>query len=88
MVECVIAEDEELLRTALAQQLGQAWPAPTSSAPTRPGPAVYATPSRSAVDSPASARVWRTSGSSLRTWSRLASSGTTPPYSACRAIWL
>ena len=26
MVECVIAEDEELLRTALAQQLGQAWP--------------------------------------------------------------
>ena len=28
------------------------------------------------------------SGSSLRTWSRLASSGTTPPYSACSAIWL
>ena len=26
MVECVIADDEELLRTALAQQLGQAWP--------------------------------------------------------------
>ena len=26
MVECVIAEDEELLRTALMQQLGQAWP--------------------------------------------------------------
>ena len=26
MVECVIAEDEELLRNALMQQLGQAWP--------------------------------------------------------------
>ena len=26
MVECVIAEDEELLRNALLQQLGQAWP--------------------------------------------------------------
>jgi len=26
MVDCVIAEDEELLRRALVQQLGQAWP--------------------------------------------------------------
>ena len=26
MVECVIAEDEELLRNALMQQMGQAWP--------------------------------------------------------------
>ena len=32
--------------------------------------------------------VCRISGSSLRTWSRLASSGTTPPYCACSSIWL
>ena len=56
----------------------------------RPGPGRRCRPRRRGrrCARPASARVWRTSGSSLRTWSRLASSGTTPPYSACRAIWL
>src|SRR5215467_4784895 len=52
---------------------------PTSSAPTRPGPAVTATASIALQASPASARARSTTAGSAARWARLASSGTTPP---------
>src|SRR5690606_5831593 len=57
--------------------------APTSKAPARPGPAVYATASMSSRSSPACSSTCRVRGRIRRIWSREASSGTTPPYSRC-----
>jgi len=37
---------------------------------------------------PLSESAWSIMGRVLRMWSREASSGTTPPYSLCRSIWL
>ena len=62
--------------------------APTSSAPTKPGPAVYAIPPISDCSMPALMITSSISGNVLRMWSRDASSGITPPYFACISIWL
>src|SRR6185437_13365874 len=59
---------------------------PTSSAPASPGPDVTAIASRSSNPTPDSAIAARTTGTMARRCSRLASSGTTPPYRACVAI--
>ena len=40
------------------------------------------------VSDPAAARASASTGVSSSTWARPASSGTTPPYLACRSIWL
>ena len=61
---------------------------PTSSAPTRPGPDVTATASRSGPATPASSNAFATTAEIVSVWARLASSGTTPPKTACRSIWL
>ena len=47
--------------------------------PTRPGPAVAATPSSPLQSSPASAMARRVTPSIISTWLRAAISGTTPP---------
>jgi hypothetical protein len=64
------------------QQLAWAARRPTMSALGRPGPCVAATADRLGGVTPASARACRTRGSQLRRCSRVANSGTTPPYSA------
>src|SRR5207247_7464046 len=56
-----------------------AYTTPTSSAPTRPGPAVTATASTARRSRPASTRARSTTAGSAARWARLASSGTTPP---------
>src|ERR1019366_3889635 len=61
---------------------------PTKSAPTSPGPDVTATALSARPEIPPSLRAWFTIGVISSTWARLASSGTTPPYSAWRSIWL
>src|SRR5690554_2665162 len=58
------------------------------SAPISPGPAVYATASRSFGSMAACARTCRTIGASFAIWSRDASSGTTPPNGAWIAVWV
>src|SRR5512132_1198056 len=61
---------------------------PTRSAPTRPGPTVTATPSRSPNPHPAVSSAASISGVSASTCARLASSGTTPPKRSCTSTWL
>src|SRR5918995_2194055 len=61
---------------------------PTSSAPTRPGPTVTATPSSSRNPHPAVSSAASISGLSAWTCARLASSGTTPPKRSCTSTWL
>ena len=58
---------------------GTATPAPTSSAPAKPGPWVKAITSISASATPDSLSTARVSGITRRIWSRDANSGTTPP---------
>ena len=58
---------------------------PTSSAPTKPGPTVHATASIRSGSTPASTIALATTGLSRSRWARLAISGTTPPYWACRS---
>ena len=60
---------------------------PTSSAPSRPGPAVTATPSRSRSSSSRRCSSRSTSGSRFTRCAREASSGTTPPKTPCRSAW-
>ena len=57
---------------------------PTRSAPTRPGPTVTATVSRSPNPTPAATRASSISGFNASTWARAATSGTTPPNRSCR----
>ena len=66
----------------------QAAPAPTNSAPANPGPRVKATTSTSSKLRPACSSTWRVKGTTRRMWSRLASSGTTPPKAWCISTWL
>ncbi len=61
---------------------------PTSRAPASPGPTVAATASIRASSMPASTTARATTGMSRSMWARLAISGTTPPYWACRSTWL
>src|SRR5690606_36585806 len=58
---------------------------PTSSAPASPGPAVTAIASTSASRTPASSNARCMVGTIASRWARLATSGTTPPYRACRS---
>src|SRR5208283_578968 len=59
---------------------------PTSSAIGKPGPCVAATASSCPGCTPASRNAVCTTGIKFRRCSRAASSGTTPPYSACNLI--
>src|SRR6266542_3826593 len=61
---------------------------PTRRAPTRPGPTVTATPSRSAKRRDASSRARSSMGVRSSTWAREASSGTTPPNRPWTSCWL
>jgi len=65
-----------------------ATPAPTSKAPAKPGPRVNARQSICCSVQPACCNTLWVSGSTRRMWSRLASSGTTPPYDSCICTWL
>src|SRR5438552_10332328 len=60
-----------------------AYTTPTSSAPTRPGPAVTATASTAPQLTPASSRARSTTAGRAARCARLASSGTTPPNTLC-----
>ena len=60
---------------------------PTRSEPTRPGPCVTATASRSAKLVPDSRRADSITGTMFSTWWREAISGTTPPKGAWNATW-
>src|SRR5438093_1108326 len=62
-------------------------PTPTSRQPTRPGPRVTATSSRSAGWTEAFSRARSRRPGNRSRWSRAASSGTTPPKSLCRSTW-
>src|SRR5207245_1763943 len=66
---------------AEARALG--YTTPTSSAPTRPGPAVTATLSTAPQLTPASSRARSTTAGRAARCTRLASSGTTPPNTLC-----
>jgi hypothetical protein len=58
---------------------------PTNKEPSRPGPCVTATASRSFFSIPAWRKAAVTTGSKCCWWAREASSGTTPPYCSCTA---
>ncbi len=58
-----------------------------SSAPMSPGPCVTATRSTPSRPFPASDSASRTTGDTSSRWRREATSGTTPPYLACRFAW-
>src|SRR3989441_1795912 len=64
-----------------------ATPTPTRRQPTRPGPRVTATRSRSEGWTAAFSRAWSRRCGSRSRWSRAASSGTTPPNSRCSSTW-
>src|SRR5207245_151008 len=66
-----------------AEARALAYTTPTSSAPTRPGPAVTATASTAPQLTPASSSARSTTAGSVARWARLASSGTTPPNTLC-----
>ena len=61
---------------------------PTSNAPTRPGPTVHATASMRDSSTPPSTIARATTGLSASRCARDAISGTIPPKSACRSIWV
>src|SRR4051812_22837909 len=61
---------------------------PMRSEPARPGPFVAAMTSISSQPTSACSIASRITGTRAWTWARDASSGTTPPYGRCRAIWL
>src|SRR6266540_2611794 len=61
---------------------------PTRRAPTRPGPTVTATPSRSRNPHPAVSSAASIMGVRASTCARLASSGTTQPKRSCTSTWL
>src|ERR1039458_10461150 len=60
--------------------------APTTRHPARPGPRVTAIASTASQPPSTPASAASTTGASISRWARAASSGTTPPWGACRAI--